>query len=277
MAPDSEHDMQVRTHRFRVAAFALSLLFVLQGLSAQLSPASAQPRKPRVMVALVFGQSNAANFGETRHAARRNVYVLHRGWLYPARDPLRGANGEGGSVWTRLGDKLIAEGLFDTVIFVPAAIGGAEIARWTPDGDLFPLVARAIDDVQRRRLKFTHLLWHQGESDAVLFTHPRDYQQRFLEMLAAIRARGVDAPVYVAVATRCGQYPVNPDIQWAQRDLVNPAAGILPGPDTDLLDDTFRHDGCHFSSDGLDAHAEMWLRQTRAYLPTDRLTAAPWR
>lgn len=255
------------------AIVCVALVVALAG-----GPAAAQPRKPRVMVALVFGQSNAANFGETRHAAGRNVYVLNRGRLLPARDPLRGADGQGGSVWSRLGDKLIAEGLFDTVIFVPAAVGGSEIARWTPDGDLFPLVARAIEDAQRRRLKFTHLLWHQGESDAVLFTHPLEYQKRFLEMLAAIRARGVDAPVYVAVATRCGQYPINPDIQWAQRELVNPAAGILPGPDTDALDETFRYDGCHFSTDGLEAHALMWVWQIRAHLPADWLptpTPAP--
>jgi len=261
------------------APFALAAIVavgVALGLAAAPSlaqPAAGQQRQPRIMVALVFGQSNAANFGETRHAAGRNVYVLHRGRLYAARDPLRGANGEGGSVWSRLGDKLIAEGLFDTVIFVPAAVGGTEIARWTPDGDLFPLIARAIDDVQRRKLKFTHLLWHQGESDAVLFTHPREYQKRFLEMLAGIRARGVDAPVYVAVATRCGQYPVNPDIQWAQRDLVNPAAGILPGPDTDLLDETFRYDGCHFSSAGLEAHALMWLWQIKAQQTVSALPA----
>ncbi|MCS7059800.1 MAG: sialate O-acetylesterase [Anaerolineae bacterium] len=233
-------------------------------------------RPPRMMVALVFGQSNAANFGETRHTAGPNVHVLHKGRLYRARDPLRGANGEGGSVWTRLGDKLIAEGLFDTVIFVPAAVGGTEIARWTPDGDLFPLVERAIEDVHRRKLKFTHLLWHQGESDAMLRTHPGEYQRLFRAMLAGIRSRGVDAPIFVAAATRCGQYPVNEDIHWAQRNLVSPSVGILAGPDTDLLDETFRYDGCHFSKQGLEAHAQMWLEHIKAHLPADWMpTPAP--
>ena len=278
--------MQGRSLRSIAGPVAASLA-LLAALAVSFSPPSgvaarsipaAQPHKPRVMVALVFGQSNAANFGEERHVAGPNVFNLYKGRLYRARDPLRGANGEGGSVWTRLADRLIAEGLFDSVILVPAAIGGTEIARWTPDGELHPLILRAIEDVQRRRLKFTHLLWHQGESDAVLFTSRADYRQRFLAMLASIREHGVDAPVFVATATRCGQYPVNPDIQQAQRELVDFTLGILPGPNTDLLDETFRYDTCHFSKEGLDAHALMWLWQIKAYLPPEFLptpTPAP--
>jgi len=52
----------------------------------------------RVMVALVFGQSNAANFGESPHKAREGVYNFYQGKLYAAQDPLLGADGNGGSV-----------------------------------------------------------------------------------------------------------------------------------------------------------------------------------
>jgi hypothetical protein len=216
------------------------------------------------MVALVLGQSNAANFGESRHNAGPGVYNLYRRTLYYARDPLRGANGEGGSVWTRLGDKLIASKLYDTVIFVPAAIGATEIARWAPDGDLHPLILKAIEDARYRRLKITHIFWHQGESDAYLHTSKLDYQKRFLALLASIREHGVDAPTFVSVATRCGQYPMNPDIQFAQMELVNPAQGIFAGPNTDALGDEFRVAGCHFNNDGLLRFADLWLAQIKA-------------
>jgi hypothetical protein len=222
-------------------------------------------QSPRLMVALVFGQSNAANFGESRRTANWRVYNLYRGWLYRARDPLRGANGEGGSVWTRLGDRLIAEKLYDTVIFVPAAVGATAIEEWTPDGPLHPLILKAIEDARKRRLKITHLLWHQGESDAVLRTSKIEYKKRFYAMLASIRAHGVDAPVFVATATRCGQYGVNVEIQEAQRELIDPSLGIFPGPNTDLLDEQYRYDTCHFSNEGLDAHAALWVQQLRAY------------
>jgi hypothetical protein len=234
-----------------------------------------QAQSPRMMVALVLGQSNAANFGESRRMSGPGVYNLYRGWLYRARDPLRGANGQTGSVWTRLGDKLIAEKLYNTVIFVPAAVGATEIERWAPEGDLHPLILKAIEDAQKRRLKITHLLWHQGESDAVLRTSRLEYKLRFLAMLASIRAHGVDAPIFVAVATRCGQYLPSSEIESAQRELIDPGMGIYPGPNTDVLDEHFRYDGCHFSDEGLDIHASLWVQSLKANIELITPTPTP--
>jgi hypothetical protein len=218
------------------------------------------------MVALVFGQSNAGNWGESRRIAGPRVFSFFRGRFARARDPLPGANGEGGSVWTRLGDKLIAAGLYDRVIFVPASIGATEIALWAPGGLLHEDLLRNVREAQQAGYRFTHLLWHQGESDAALGTRSLDYQERFLAMLAAIRGLGVDAPAFVAVATRCGAYPLDASIRSAQQALVAPQRGIFAGPDTDQLDGAYRHDGCHFSTSGLDAHAEVWLRVIRDHI-----------
>lgn len=221
--------------------------------------------KPRVMVALVFGQSNAGNWGETRHRAHPAVRAFFRGRWSPAADPLPGADGTGGSVWTRLGDAIIAARLYDRVIFVPASIGGTEIAKWAPGGLLHEDLLRNIRTAQRAGLRFTHLLWHQGESDAVLGTDAESYRRSFLAMLAAIRKLGVDAPVFVALASRCGEYPPNEAIRAAQAALVNPALGIYAGPDTDQLGLEYRYDGCHFSAEGLAQHAQLWLDVLRAY------------
>ena len=251
----------VKAHRPRRAVMMSVLLIVLLAVSAQ--PAGAY-HVPRVMVALVLGQSNAANFGETPHRSGPGVYNLYNGYLYYARDPLRGANGQGGSVWTRLGDKLIADKLYDAVIFVPAAIGGTEIARWTPDGDLHPLILKAIESARKRGWKITHLLWHQGESDSYLHTSKKDYEARFMAMLASIREHGVDAPIFVSIATRCGPYPMDPEIQAAQAELVNPSLGIFAGPNTDALGPDERIEGCHFSDAGLQKHADLWVQQLQA-------------
>jgi len=235
-------------------------------VSAPTRPAPVRSVHPRVMVALVFGQSNAGNWGENRRVAGPRVFNFFRGRYERARDPLPGANGNGGSVWTRLGDKLIAARLYDRVVFVPASISATEIAQWAPGGLLHEDLLRNVREARQARLVFTHLLWHQGESDAALGTSAEDYQRRFLAMLSAIRALGVDAPVFVAVATRCGQYPPNEAIRAAQLGLVNPALGIFAGPDTDRLGPEYRHDGCHLSDRGLDAHAEMWLQVIRDHL-----------
>ena len=212
------------------------------------------------MVALVFGQSNAANFGETRRTAGPHAQVLFGPSLSRATDPLPGADGLGGSPWTRLADDIIAAGWYDRVILVPAAIGGTEINEWTPERDTrFRLIRSQIQAAQARGLRFTHLLWHQGESDNALHIDPTYYRLRFLSMLKGIRELGVSAPVFVAQATLCGAYGPSKDLRWVQRDIVNHDTGIWQGPDTDTLGPEFRHDGCHMSTRGLEAHAQLWM------------------
>jgi len=217
--------------------------------------------KGKTMVALVFGQSNSANHGESPLATKRNVYNFYDNKCYVAADPLLGTTGGGGSVWTRLGDKLIESGMYDNVIFVTIGVGGTPIRRWAPGGDLNLRISDVVRQLKKKKIRPTHLFWHQGESDRWDKTPKEDYKRMFVDMLAQIRKLGIDAPVYVAVATRCGSAGPGYDVQFAQRELVNPALGIFPGAYSDeLLGIEDRHDGCHFSTAGLLKHAEMWFQ-----------------
>ena len=215
----------------------------------------------KTMVALVFGQSNSANSGETLYTPKGNVYNFFNGKCYVASDPLLGTSGGGGSVWTRLGDKLIGQGLYENVILVSIGVGGTEIRRWTVSGDLHRRILDVIFRLKKKHIKITHMLWHQGESDKARKTSNGDYMRMFMDMLNGIRKHGIDAPIYVSVATRCGGGGAGYEIQQAQKELVNTDLKIFPGPDTDklnTLDD--RHDACHFSNSGLEKHAELWLQ-----------------
>lgn len=216
--------------------------------------------RDRLMVALAFGQSNSANFGNKRLTAQPMVYNFHAGKCYRAVDPLLGADGNGGSVWTRLGNKIVQQGLFDQVLFTSIGVGGTEIQRWAPGGDLHPRVTAAIQQLKAAGFTITHLLWHQGETDATIDTSQDQYQQRFTAMLGSIRAAGVQAPIYVSVTSRCGDRLPHPTIQAAQRALVDPIQGIFPGPNTDELDDADRYDRCHFSASGLNKAADLWFK-----------------
>jgi hypothetical protein len=216
----------------------------------------------RVMVALVFGQSNSANSGETRYKSRQRVYNFYKGKIYAAQDPLLGAGGDGGSVWTRLGDELIEKNYYDSIVFVPLGVGSTEIARWKSDGDLHVAILQAIRDVKAQGLAITHLLWHQGESDAGK-TSSAAYKSMFLDMLSSIRSHGVDAPIFVSVATRCQKGRPDKLIRQAQQELVNPSQGIYAGPDTDKLGFGHRYDGCHFSDEGLGMHAQLWVEKLK--------------
>lgn len=218
-------------------------------------------RSGHTMVALVFGQSNSANHGETRYAPRGNVYNFFDGKCYRAEDPLLGATGDRGSVWSRLGDKLIDAGLYDNVISISIGVGGTEIRRWTVNGDLHRRIVDVVHQLKKKKLKITHIFWHQGEADAARKTPKDDYISMFMAMLEKMRKYGIDAPIYVAVATRCGSGAPGYEIQQAQRELVNTDLKIFPGPYTDEITSIEdRHDACHFSDRGLDKHADMWLR-----------------
>src|SRR4029453_1370955 len=95
-------------------------------------------RSKRVLTALAFGQSNSANFGENPRTAGEAVFNFHKGKLYAAQDPLLGADGAGGSVWTRLGDRLIATKRYDAVVWLTLGVGGSAITPWKKDGGFNP-------------------------------------------------------------------------------------------------------------------------------------------
>jgi hypothetical protein len=218
----------------------------------------------RTMVALVFGQSNAGNSGESLGSPHPGVYEFYRGRFYAARDPLLGARGDGGSVWLPFAAKAIASGEFDSVVLVAFAVGASEIARWAPGGSLHDGLLSAIAGARDSGLTFTHLLWQQGEADALARTSGKAYRESFMAMLDAIRRQGVSAPIHVARASRCGKIRPSEEIRSAQSALADPALGIVAGPDTDALGFGERYDGCHFSTEGLDHAAELWLGTVQA-------------
>jgi len=224
-------------------------------------------RSPRDFIALTFGQSNAANSVLGRHTPQARVLNFHDGRCYAGDDPLPGATGTGGSVWSRLGDRLLATGRYDRVVFAGIAVDGTGIGRWRPGGDLHPRLLDALHALTAAGLTPTHLLWHQGERDMVSGTSAETYVAAFGEMLAAIRAAGIDAPVYVAQATYCSGRD-SPTLRDAQRGLVDPARGVFAGPDTDTLrSPQDRHDDCHFSAQGAERHADAWRDALLAAAP----------
>lgn len=217
-------------------------------------------------VLLVMGQSNAANFGETKYsAACSNSLNFYNGVLYPLADPLKGASGIGGSVWSRLADLLITKGLARVVIIAPVSIGGTSIETWKPGGINNHLIIETVIALRSKGLHITHVLWHQGESDNTvqypLLTAAQNaqrYRSEFLQIVAQLRSLGVHAPVFPAQATRCNTTPPDLLLQQAQHDLASDSLGIYNGPNTDLLGNEYRFDRCHFSDLGLQVHAMLW-------------------
>jgi hypothetical protein len=216
--------------------------------------------EPGSAILVTFGQSNAANEAALDFQPGEGVYnfSFFDSKCYLARDPLLGTTGDGGSVWSRLGDKLVRAGVYKRVLIAPMAVGGSRVLAWTPEGVHFPRIEKMHAALTAAGLEPTHLLWHQGESDARA-TSEAEYVAQFTRMLESLRGVGIEAPVYVAVASVC-RHSGSDAIRAAQRKLPQLLDNVRPGPNTDELDRLrWRRDGCHFSAEGLEKHAELWL------------------
>jgi Carbohydrate esterase, sialic acid-specific acetylesterase len=213
-------------------------------------------------VFLIIGQSNGGNHGETRHTAQRDVYNFNPfdGRCYKASDPLLGATGDGGSPWCLLGDRLIAKQFAPSILFAPLSVGGATVAEWAPGGTYYHRMTYALGRLREAGFWPSHVFWHQGEADALHGTSAQDYTRAFTALFQSLRELGIGAPVYVAIAAffsiPTGYGSQQEIIRAAQRSLINPHVGILPGPETDLIGD--RYDGCHMGTLGLSQHAAAW-------------------
>ena len=240
------------------------------------APVIANP--PGTTVILTFGQSNAANSCEERYAPRAAVHVFNMFDMkfYRAIDPIPGASDDGGSVWGRLGDRLIDAGFARSVLFVPIAFGATYVEDWAPGGQCYHRLMFALHRLKRAGIALDMLCWHQGEANANHTPMTADeYHDCFRTMLRGVREAGVEAPVYVALATLCEHAPHpfqnSAQIRLGQKKLVSIRDRVLPGPDTDRIGIEHRHDGCHFAASGQELAAQAWFRAITAG-PLERLT-----
>ena len=255
--------------KLRTAVFAAALLLLLpayaQDNSAGKETFPLDAAKGSTVI-FTFGQSNAANHGQERYSPKNKVYNYYKGNLYEGKDPLVGPTGGGGSVWTRLADMMIDSGMADSVTIVAIAVGATDIASWAEGGFLYGILTENVDRMLADGIVPDYILWHQGESDNIANTAEKDYVKRFESIRKVFRDRGIEAPIYIAVASYhpdCISEDNGNDaeIRNAQKFLVKEYKDIRQGPDTDKFDRcVYRHDGVHFSSKGLEAHAKAWLK-----------------
>ncbi|MGR9220963.1 sialate O-acetylesterase (plasmid) [Rhizobium leguminosarum] len=228
----------------------------------------------RTAVLLVLGQSNAANDGGQRHRSNYGARVVNAfdKRCFIAASPLLGSTDTKGEYWTLLGNNLIASGQNDSVILAPLAYSGSEVARWAKGGDLNPVLVDTVKQLQDSGYRITSVLWVQGEKDLVIGTTAETYQEYFMSMVDTLRQHGVEAPVYISIASKCLE-PSNggfkehiPDnaIVRAQLALSKSGHGIREGVNSDaLLDGDDRYDDCHIGGTGAEKMSEAWLNLLR--------------
>lgn len=253
------------------------------GREAELCP---EPNT-RTAVLFTFGQSNAANIGVSRRKGQPGLFNFNifDGKCYRATDPLLGSSGNGGAIWTALGNHLISEGTFDNVIVAPIAIGGSSINRWADPRDLGARIAFAGAALRSAGIKVTHVLFVHGESDhhtAAAWSRLRPseferlqpdssrysmrgkvYEAHFLTVRNQLNHLGINAPIYVAVKTRCGDIgsDIEGPVSRAQRRIARNYQNIRSGPDINTFADVnYRPDLCHLSDAGIERVADIWAK-----------------
>jgi hypothetical protein len=241
----------------------------------------------RTAVFLSLGQSNATNIGSSRHKGRSGVvnFNFFDGQCYEARDPLLGTTGDGGTIWTVLANRLISNGIFDNIILVPIAIGGASINRWSDPRDLGSRIAFVGEALKNAGLKVTQVFFLQGEADhhpegAWARLRPSEfvrlslesnrysmrgeaYENHFFKVRNLLLEAGIYASISVAVKTRCGDTGLNIEgpVSRAQRNIIQNSDYVKMGPDINLLkNDVYSSDLCHLSDSGMEMIAEIWAR-----------------
>lgn len=157
-----------------------------------------------------------------------------------------------------LAEKLIAKGKADKVLIVPFGVGGSSIERWAFAGDLSGRIKRSIEALTKQNIKATHIVWHQGETDASSGTSAAQYIASFGEVVKQLEPLGKNIPIYSATATRCNS-DANKTIGNAQQELPSVYNNVFADANSDLLASDLRFDNCHFNQQGLEKHADLWF------------------
>jgi hypothetical protein len=235
----------------------------------------------------VWGQSIAANCGHGRYSARNTdkTCVFSDGHFYPCSDPIVGADGPGGSVWSHFADSILGRRINNSkvnqVVIGCCAQGSTSINDWAPGGIETPRLLRCLSDYMTNVGQPTHLAYSQGESDLYTFS-TEQWVDRWQTMLASIRKLGCTSKIYTSIETICNLRTANdpfdedviretPDsfiktevsrqnIRAAQRMVGMLDPDTRPGPNLDLIDWHLRAcgDGCHFGERGLAMAAQAW-------------------
>ncbi len=226
------------------------------------------------------GQSNAANDGGPAYTPvddRVSVRTAASGntWRHGF-DPVPVATGGGGSVWSRLGDQLVAADNIP-VGFLCVAVGATETAQWLPGTSNY--TDRLKPAVQSFPAGgFRALLWHQGESDSIANTSAATYASRMASIIGQTRTDAAwSIPWYLAEASFHPATYLSQEepVAAGQRMAIHADPLVFFGASTDSfhLEDAAGGklaDTVHFNATGLAAHASQWrdiLRGTTTPAP----------
>lgn len=222
----------------------------------------------RPLIVLALGQSNAANHGTRTADAGEQVLLIADGKCIMAVDPLPGSTGAGGSIWLRMARRLARPESQRLFVLSVMGVDATSILDWTDDGSaLKNRLVQHLSSMRALGLSPHLVLWQQGEADARLGTTGKAYGDGLDKLAAILDHAGSTAPIVMARSTVCRSAP-DAAIRSALEAKARSNARFQLGPDTDtLIDAHLRSDGCHFSAEGLDRAAQLWVVAIGHHVP----------
>lgn len=199
----------------------------------------------------LIGNSNGSVRWDQR--INRNVYEHWGTRCYKASEPLYGGGDVHRSFMYQLAD-LISRATNRDVVINLAAVGGADIERFKPGGDVHRIIIEQLQNAKSVGLLPTLMLWEHGQANVT--SDQRQYRQTVDNLFSEIREQGVSAPIFVAQDTMLS-WQTYPEMRNTQRAIASEPGNIL-GPNIDLI--RFRMDGTHMDDKGVDTQASMWFQ-----------------
>lgn len=227
------------------------------------------PRKvagQKTVTIVTLGQSNISNsVAGVYQSASPNIGNIHNfnfidGGMYEAKDALLGCHGTGLNTAMYLAEKMRGTGVADRVILAPMGFSASSSGDWASGG----ILNHRIGVMARRMAVLGYgpdiIIWHQGEADAGVT--PQSVMQANLQsMIDTCRSVGFSCPIIICKASY--RSPANPSdaaTRAAQAAVVNTAAKVYAGADTDTLGAEYRYDnGPHFNLAGSWVFADLLL------------------
>ncbi len=228
----------------------------------QVSPALTPGEGTAVIVTL--GQSLAGNWQNDAspytpsNAKVENFNIFDGGVYQCGSGPLLGCDGTLGNLFPEMADGLIDDEVYERVILAPMALGASAFNVWlTAAAERITVMARRLEAAG---LEATHILYSGGENDAFTGTSQSTCEGQLEGILAAFRAEGIAAPMYVAKETWVnGSQPGGASAVRAAQAAVVDNVDIFAGPDLDTLNNTYRDSTqTHFNAAGRTAAAALW-------------------
>lgn len=220
-------------------------------------------------VIITAGQSNAANMlsDPVDRDPVRSAFMVFGSSCWLIEDPVLGASGFRGSLWTSLGHRL-SDATGKNVVFLNAAAGGTTFADWLePRSGYLDRLAARVAEARALGLEPSIVLWHQGESDARRNLDRATYEAELRALVDAATARAGLSPNLRFVlyrASKCqdsqGREKTSSELIDAQTAIATSDPRAVAGPDTDRLGPRERADGCHFNMRGRDRVIDETLR-----------------